>query len=160
MSTNGTQGQPFLTSGISCGPTLNLTPTVATDGYTIHLLATPIVTEFVGYDTTLDGARKKSVWIDGKRKNVAVPLPGLRTRRMQAAADVYDGQTLLLANPQATLISKQLTGQSVTNTIPEDAAKRLLVFITPIITDPAGNPIHAPGKEPFSADTIPPQRRR
>jgi len=48
----------------------------------------------------------------------------------------------------------------VTNTIPEDAGKRLLVFITPTIIDPAGDPIHAPGKEPFPADKIPPQPPR
>ena len=160
VSTDGTQGQPFLTSRIPCGPSLNLTPSVATDGFTIHLLAAPEVTEFVGYDTTLDGARKKSVWIDGEKQNIAVPLAGLRTRWMQAAAEVYDGQTLVLANPQVRVISHQPTGESLTNTIPEDAGKRLLVFITPTIIDPAGDPIHAPGKEPFPADKIPPQPPR
>jgi hypothetical protein len=46
----------------------------------------------------------------------------------------------------------------VANAVPEDAGKRLLVFITPTIIDPAGNPIHVSGKEPFPADTPPPQQ--
>jgi len=56
----------------------------------------------------------------------------------------------MLASPSITEISQQRNGQPVTNSI-------LLVFITPTITDPAGNPIHPPGKEPFDAHVIPPQ---
>jgi hypothetical protein len=64
---------------------------------------------------------------------------------MQAAVEVYDGQTLVLANPQMTVVSKQSTGESVTNAVPEDPGQRRLVFITPTIIDPA--------------DKIPPQPR-
>ena len=87
-------------------------------------------------------------------------MPIFRKRQMQAAVDVYDAQTLLLANPQVTVIFKQLTGESATNAIPEDLGNRLLVFITPTLIDPAGNPIHTPGNEPFPADKIPPQSSR
>ena len=76
---------------------------------------------------------------------------------MQASVNVYDGQTLVLANPQVTVVSKQPTGESVTNAVPEDAQKRLFVFITPTMIDPAGNPIHTSGHEPW-ADRTPPQR--
>ena len=65
-----------------------------------------------------------------------------------------------MANPRVTIVSTQPTGESVTNAVPEDAGKRLLVFLTPTIIDPAGNPIHLPGKEPFSADKAPPQQVR
>ena len=63
-----------------------------------------------------------------------------------------------MANPRVTIVSKQPTGEAVTNAVPEDAGKRLLVFITPIIIDPAGNPIHASDNAPW-ADKTPPQPR-
>ncbi|HYT61353.1 MAG TPA: hypothetical protein VEL06_14350, partial [Haliangiales bacterium] len=93
------------------------------------------------------------------KRNVAMPLPIIRTRSIHAAVDVYDGQTLVLANPRVTVVSKQPTGESATNAIPEDPGKRLIVFITPTIIDPAGSPIHTPGKEPW-ADKIRPQPAR
>jgi len=66
----------------------------------------------------------------------------------------------LRANPQVTVTSKQPTGESVTSAVPEDAGKRLFVFLTPTIIDPAGNPIHTPRKEPVPADKSPPQQVR
>ena len=89
------------------------------------------------------------------RAKTVLPLPLIRTRSMQASAEVYDGQTLVLANPVVSKISRQPNGQSLTNAIPEDAGKRLVVFITPTLIDPAGSPIHTPGNEPFPADRIP-----
>ena len=88
-----------------------------------------------------------------------MPRASIRARLMQASIDVYDGQTLALANPQVTVISRQPGGESVTNTIPEGAGKRLIVFLTPTIIDSAGNPIHTPGNEPW-ADQIPRLRNR
>jgi len=143
---------------VPCGPALDMVPTVGGDGYTIHLAALPQVTEFLRYETTLNGAKETRVWLDGKKRNVPIPLPVIRTRQMRASVDVYDGQTLVLGSPSVTRVSQQSNGQSVTNAIPEDPEKRLLVFITPTIIDPAGNPIHASGNEPW-ADTTPPQPR-
>ena len=87
-----------------------------------------------------------------------MPLPVIRIRQMQASVDVYDGQTLVLSAARVTQVLQQSNGQSVTNGIPEDPGKRLLVFITPTIIDPAGNPIHASGNAPW-ADKTPPQPR-
>src|SRR5947199_3918300 len=140
QSTNSNSAQAYLTAQLPCGPTLDVTPQVAADGYTIHLTALPQVTEFLRYDTTLDGAKETRVWVDGRQQQLPLPRPIIRHRSMHAAVDVYDGQTLVLANPQVTLTSKQPSGESVTYAVPEDG-KRLLVFITPTIIDPAGNPI-------------------
>jgi beta-lactamase regulating signal transducer with metallopeptidase domain len=159
-SANGIQAQHYVTSRVPVGPRLDLIPHVETDGCTIHLTALPQVNEFLGYDTTVIGADDAFVWIDGDKQKAPMPLPSYRTRFIHAAADVYDGQTLVLANPQVTAVSELPNGDSVTNAIPEDPGRRLLVFITPTIIDPAGNPIHTPGKEPFPADKIPPQAYR
>ncbi|HYT60700.1 MAG TPA: M56 family metallopeptidase, partial [Haliangiales bacterium] len=111
-SANGVPSQPYVTSQLAVGPTLDLVPYVAADGYTIHLTVLPQVTEFVRPDTTVNGAEYTPVWIDGKKRNVAMPLPIIRTRSIHAAVDVYDGQTLVLANPRVTVVSKQPTGES------------------------------------------------
>ena len=83
----------------------------------------------------------------------------MRTRQMAAGADVYDGQTLVLANPMVIKISQPPGGQSVTNSVPEDSRKRLLVFITPTLIDPAGNPIHTKDNLPNDPNSIPPTPR-
>ena len=72
---------------------------------------------------------------------------------MQASAAVYDGQTLVLGGPTVTQVLQQSNSQSVTNAIPEDPGKRLLVFITATLIDPAGNPIHTSGHELWSDKT-------
>jgi type II secretory pathway component GspD/PulD (secretin) len=160
QSTNGVPAQPYFTSQVSSGPTLDVVPSVGADGYTIHLAALPQVTEFLRYDTTLNGAKETRVWVDGRQQQVPLPRPITCHRSMHAAVDIYDGQTLVLANPQVTIVSEQPSGESVTNAVPEDAGKRLLVLITPRIIDPAGNPIHVSGKEPFPTDKPPPQQVR
>ena len=155
-STNGIAAQPYLTAQIASGPTLEVTPFAAADGYTIHLDAHPRVTEFLGYDIRLDDAGKQRLWIDGHEESGALPLPRVRTRQLQASLDVYDGQTLVLGNPVVLLTAQQPDGQSVTNRLSEDPGKRLLVFVTPRLIDPAGQPIHSRGNEPFRVDEIPP----
>jgi type II secretory pathway component HofQ len=82
------------------------------------------------------------VWVDGKEQKIVLPLPITRTRQMQTTVAVPDGQTLVLGNPIQTVVRKQPNGQSVTSTSPENIEKRLLVFVTPTVIDPAGNPIH------------------
>ncbi|PYM11275.1 MAG: hypothetical protein DME18_14415 [Verrucomicrobia bacterium] len=146
--TNDVAAQVYRTSQVPVGPTLDLVPYVAADGYTIHLSAMPQVTEFLRYDTTIERTTRRRVWVDGEEREAVVPLPIFRTREMAASADVYDGQTLVLGKPMVTVVSQQHDGQSTANAIPEAAGKRLLVFITPTLIDPAGNPIHASGHEP------------
>ena len=161
-STNGVPAQPDAPSQMPVGPTLDVIADVAEDGYTIHLTALPQVTELLRYDNTPDGVLKTRLKVDARNQEARLPLTVIRTqilrsRKMQAAIDVYDGQTLVLANPQVTLTSKQPSGESVTYAVPEDG-KRLVVFITATLIDPAGNPIHTPGHEPWS-DKTPPQRQ-
>jgi len=117
------------------GPVLEILPLVAEDGITLSVDASATITDILA------------------ERHV-------RTRKLQGKAAVYDGQTLVLGGTTATVIARESNGQSVTNAIPEDTGKRLFVFITPTIIDPAGNPIHAPGQEPFDTNVTPSQPRR
>ncbi|PYK02778.1 MAG: hypothetical protein DME23_00985, partial [Verrucomicrobia bacterium] len=162
-STNGVPAQPYLTGQIPVGPTLDMVAYVAADGYTIHLSAIPQVTEVSDAATASQFVPTVVIGAGGAQPGVPItgplPLPIMRTRQMAAGADVYDGQTLVLANPMVIKISQPPGGQSVTNSVPEDSRKRLLVFITPTLIDPAGNPIHTKDNLPNDPNSIPPTPR-
>jgi type II secretory pathway component GspD/PulD (secretin) len=51
------------------------------------------------------------VWVDGKNRNVPMPLPVIGTRQMQASADVYDGQTLVLGSLDVSWIQAATTNK-------------------------------------------------
>jgi hypothetical protein len=75
---------------------------------------------------------------DGYTMNLTVTVSAPET--LAAQANVWDGQTLILAsnNPGAD-------------------KTRLLVFVTATVVDPAGNRVHSDDKLPFNPSTIPPQ---
>jgi beta-lactamase regulating signal transducer with metallopeptidase domain len=157
-----TQATEVNGNAIQTGPVLDILPFVSDDGFTLSVDASATVTDVLGNEAD---RRVLTTNLQGKasRFSASSSAPGMRrvrTRRVQGKVVVYDGQTLVLGNPIVSVISRQPDGQSATNAVPEDAGKRLLVFITPTIIDPAGNPIHAPGKEPFPVDKVPPQPPR
>ena len=151
-----TNASPFITQPIPLGPTLDVIPHVADDGYTVRITAIPTVTEFLSYDKP--GPNDEVlVYKDGGQEKVPLPLPRFRNRQMVCTASVWDGQTLLLFNPAVTVLSKQASGDSRTTVVQEDRDRRLLVLITPTVIDPAGNPIHTPDNLPFDPESVPPQ---
>jgi len=103
--------------GVPLGPSADLTPTVSADGYGISLVAIASLAEQV--------PDKKS------------PDPDAKTvvqTRISGNSVLWDGQTMVLS---------QLIGASDTaGAARENNSNSLLVFLTPTIIDPAGNPIH------------------
>jgi hypothetical protein len=155
--------QPEPDAEVKPGHTLDVLPLVRADGYTIQLSALSQATELLRYDNTPDGVIKTGLKDADRKREARLPLSIIRalillSRRMQAAIDVYDGQTLVLGKPKVTFTFQQPAGEPVGFAFPEDTGKRLVVFITPTIIDPAGNPIHNSGNEPW-ADKTPPQPR-
>lgn len=128
----------FFSASIACGPVLDVAPSVLPDGQTVNLALTASVTEFLGYDPPKRGDQVR-VWQDGRRKLVARPTPRVRFRRMQGQARVFDGQTLVLLGP-----------------VVEN--RRLLVFVTPTIVDPAGKRVHSDDQLPSQGNAVPPQK--
>jgi type II secretory pathway component GspD/PulD (secretin) len=145
---------PFLTSTIPTGPTLDIIPTVAADGYTLELNVFAGITDFLGYDQPPAEARV-NVWQDGQVREVAVPLPRFRVRQMQTHAALRDGQTLVLGGLLTEKPVKDQTGEPRPDSRP--ARKQLLVFVTATIIDPAGNRVHTPDNPPFDPNRVPPQ---
>ncbi len=128
----------FFSASLECGPVLDVVPLVLPDGRTVDLTINANVTEFLGYDPPNRGDQVR-VWQDGRRKLVARPTPRVRFRRMQGQARVFDGQTLVLVGP-----------------VVEN--RRLLVFVTPTIVDPAGNRVHSDDQLPSQGNAVPPQK--
>jgi hypothetical protein len=75
---------------------------------------------------------------DGFTMNLTVTVSAPET--LTARANVWDGQTLILAS-----------------NIPGADKTRLLVFVTATVVDPAGNRVHSDDKLPFNPSAIPPQ---
>ncbi len=161
---------PFLTSTIPIGPTLDIIPTVATDGYTIELNVVASITEFLGYDQAPADA-KVTVWQAGKASEVAVPLPRFRVRQMTTKALLWDGQTLVLAGmpveDSVTMKDKvpvlgdlPAVGNLFRSESKGTVKKNLIVFITATIIDPAGNRVHTADSQPYDPARVPPQATR
>jgi type II secretory pathway component GspD/PulD (secretin) len=122
----GTNGL-YLTTTLALGPTLDLVPYIAADGYTVRISSTTILTEFLGYEQSTNSP---TVYVEGKQETAVLPLPNIRVRSMTNNLVLRDGQTVLLGGP-ATSDSR------VSN------RRHLIILITPTIIDPAGNRIHS-----------------
>jgi type II secretory pathway component GspD/PulD (secretin) len=123
------------------GPLLDIIPYVAEDGEKIQLTVTATVTEFVGYDPPETGDAAP-VYVDGKPAKVKRPHPRTHVRTMQAAANLYDGQTVVLGRPTDEMITFDKDGKALS--APSTSKKNLLVFVTATLIDAAGNPVHNP----------------
>lgn len=137
---NGTNAPPFTTATLPFGPTLDITPVVSVDGHSIQLNVMPTVTEFMGYDAPPKGSQVR-IWEAGHARLVDVPLPRLRLRQMVTDAVVSPGQTLVLGG---LIIQDAERDKDGAPAKPGKSVKRqLMVFVTPKLVDPAGNPIKA-----------------
>ncbi len=155
----------FLTEQVECGPVFDVVPYVLADGYTLNLTTTASVTEFLGYDKPTNSV---TVYIDGKKQTVPVPLPKFRTQKISTVVNLWDNQTLVLGGPvtSATQIIKHkvpliadlpLIGWMFQSQTENSVKKKLMVFVTATIVDPAGNRVHSEDGLPFNPNTVPRQ---
>jgi type II secretory pathway component GspD/PulD (secretin) len=123
---------------------LDVIPTIASDGYTISLTITPMVTEFLGFD--------------GLPEEQSKLVPTYRLSQITISTNCFDGQTLVLGQFDSFIVHGQRRGASGVRESAKDASvakkKQLLVFITPTIIDPAGNRVHSPEEMPLRSDGI------
>jgi beta-lactamase regulating signal transducer with metallopeptidase domain/tetratricopeptide (TPR) repeat protein len=143
--TNGTS----LLCGQNCelGPICDVVPQVLSDGFTVNLTTLASETEFVAYDRPTNSV---TAYVDGKPESVPVPRPRFKVRQFTTSLNLYDGQTLLLSQPV-----DPRTGQPVEPSGKQ--AKHLLVLVTVILVDAAGNRLHTADQMPFARDRVPPQ---
>lgn len=141
-----------VTDDMSFGPVLHLVPVVYADDQSIRLVVTASILEFMGYDSDPPNP------------------PRVRTTQLSNQAALRDGQTLLLCGKIQEGTLTVITGSATLNGIGDVASavrhfepaatptgKRLLVFVTPTIVDPAGNRVVDPNRLPFEPNAKTPQ---
>jgi Flp pilus assembly secretin CpaC/tetratricopeptide (TPR) repeat protein len=163
----------FSTTTIPLGPTLDVLPYVSADGYSVQMTIIPTIIEFLGYD--LETARQFVPQIIlgtgdtvGTPVQSQLPLPIFRSRQVVTSCNVWDGQTVVLGGLLAEDVQKikdkvpvlgdlWLVGRLFRSESSLTRKKNLVIFVTPSIIDPAGNPVHAPDRLPYDPNSIPPQ---
>jgi general secretion pathway protein D len=160
FQTPNTQLLPF-------GPTLDVVPYISSDGYTIQMTLIPSITEFVGYDDPGQFV-PTAITAQGTPITAVLPLPRFRLRQVTTSAIVWDGQTVvlggLLAEDQIRFKDKvpmlgdlPYVGRLFRSESTQTRKKNLVIFVTPRIIDPAGNPAHSEDEMPFAQTGIPAQ---
>ena len=155
------------------GPTLDVVPYVSADGFTDPDDHHPNRRRVPWYDDPgafVPQAQSISAGGNGGIPLTAqLPLPRVRLRQVTTSAIVSDGQTVVLGG----LISEDVV--HIKDKIPvlgdlpfvgrlfrsesSAASKRnLMIFVTPTIIDPAGNPAHSAEEMPFAQTGIPVQK--
>ena len=170
LSTDNTKGMK--TVQIETGPAIDVFPHLLADGHTIYLEVTASVTEFTGYDER-EKTNLATIYVDGRKKQVNVPMPQFTTRELKTNVEFQDNQTVVLGGG----ISTQITATKETVPVSGDAAtgeprfreqttrtvgekKQLLVLITATLVDAAGNRIHGDDEISPARTGIPPQDSR
>ena len=151
------------------GPVLDVIPCVLSDGFTINLTIIPTVTQFAGYDNPNEVLTSGiiSSSIVGFTL-VPIVLPRFNVRQVVSTVNVWDGQTVvlggLLAETVQTLKDQvpilgdlPLLGRFFRNESKSTTKKNLLIFVTPLLIDPAGNRLHTEDEMPFAQSAIPVQ---
>jgi general secretion pathway protein D len=133
------------------GVTLNVTPQVGPDGYTINLTLIPEVSDFDGF---IDYGSRRGL---GSSSSFALdfpfPQPIFSSRRVTTSVIIWDGQTVVLGGlirEDAVRIKDKvpflgdipLVGKLFRSEIENNVKRNLLVFVTAKLITPAGDPIH------------------
>jgi len=167
----GSAAQNYQTTTMPFGTTLDVIPYVASDGYTIHMTVIPKITEFLGYE---DAPFQNQV-IAGVGNTVSgalqqpLALPSIRVRYITSTVHVWDGQTLVLGGLIAENVVKVKDKVPMLGDLPfigrlfrsersHTEKKNLMIFVSPRIIDPAGNPVHTQDDWPYNRGNIPAQQ--
>jgi general secretion pathway protein D len=153
------------------GPILDVIPSVLADGFTINLTLIPTDTEFLGYeDASQFNTQLPTTTGTFPGGLVVVPtvLPEFTVRQVASSVNVWDGQTVvlggLLSESVATIKDKvpllgdlPIAGALFRNESKTTMKKNLLIFVTPVLIDPAGNRLHSEDEMPFAKESFPVQ---
>ncbi len=154
-----------ITERMEFGPLIDVVPYVLADGHTIQMTVIASIKEFLGYEDApgFMAVVRESQGTKGSatQKTSTTPLPKFRERQIVTTGSVSNGQTLVLAGGSFTETAKMKEKVPVLGDLPlvgtlfrkESSGvkrKRLLIFITPTLIDPAGNRIQSAAQMPFA----------
>ena len=161
VNTVGSTVQP-LAEPFELGPVLDVVPYVNADGFTIQMTILPTLKEFLGYDDPGQFVAQAQGGATGASAlaPTPTPLPKFRLRQVATTAMVWDGQTVVLGGLIAENVTKMKDKVPVLGDLPflgrffrseanMTSKKNLVIFVTPRLIDPAGNPLHSEEEMPF-----------
>lgn len=130
------------------GVILEVTPTVAADGYSIDLDLKPRVEEFLRYDTDLN----YEMIVNGEKVQGKAQMPIIEARTVETKVIVWDGETVVLGgliredvaqykDKVPLLGDVPLLGRLFTNTGEKNVKRNLLIFVTARLVTPSGTPV-------------------
>jgi general secretion pathway protein D len=150
---------------VETGPILDVIPIVLSDGYTINLTLIPTLTEFNGYDTP-----PTIPTVTGNLNVVQLPivLPDFSVREVVTTVNVWDNQTVVLGGLISASVQTEkdevpvlgdlpLVGKLFQSQSKSTVKNNLMIFVTTMIVDPAGNRVHSDDELPFAQGGIPSQ---
>ena len=135
---------------VSLGVLLDVTPTVAPDGYSIYLDMLPSITELVGYDTTYN----TTALIDNNEVPMNYTTPIFTRREIRTQLVVYDNETVVMGG----LIQEKLErfedkipllghlpvlGHLFTSRGEQSTKTNLMMFVNVRLVKPDGQPLRA-----------------
>jgi general secretion pathway protein D len=165
--------QGFTPTSVPLGPTLDVIAYVSADGYSVQMTIIPTIIEFLGYDEETARQFVPQVTLAvgnnvGAPITSQLPLPIFRARQVVTSCNVWDGQTVVLGGLLAEDVAKTKDKVPVLGDLPligrlfrsessKTRRKNLIIFVTPTIIDPAGNPVHTPDNLPYDPNATVPQ---
>ncbi|MBR5606052.1 MAG: hypothetical protein IKW70_06420 [Verrucomicrobia bacterium] len=164
-------------AAVATGPTLDVIPYVSADGYSVQMTLIPSVVNFLGYgnpDVPAAAEFENALKAQAGNLSSPVPLPRFQVRQVTTSVIVWDGQTVMLGGLISEEVSRVREKVPVLGDIPllgrlfrsesnSSAKKNLIIFVTPQIIDPAGNPIHDLNDVenlPYNPNSVPVQSNR
>ncbi|MFA5204915.1 MAG: hypothetical protein WC708_10990 [Lentisphaeria bacterium] len=134
------------------GVVLEVTPTVAADGYSIDLELKPQVTIFKGYDTTFNSAVQPPGYSEPVEFRYDMPI--IEARTVETKVIVWDGETVVLggliredrikfSDKVPFLGDIPVLGRLFRSEGENSVKKNLLIFVTARLVSPSGVPIRA-----------------
>jgi general secretion pathway protein D len=134
------------------GVVLNVTPTVGADGYSVALTLIPQVTEFLGF-INYGGPISLAAGDNVVTTFNDIKQPLFSTRDVITSVVIWDGQTVVLGGLIREDLQKiddkvpflgdiPLVGRLFRSKTTVRTKRNLLIFVTPRLIDPAGNPVH------------------
>jgi general secretion pathway protein D len=151
---------------VETGPILDVIPDVLSDGYTINLTLIPSLIEFTGYQNPPSLGNFSSAGLNVVLLPTA--LPAFSVREITTTVNVWDGQTVVLGGLVSSLVNTETDSVPVLGDVPilgrlfqsdqkTEDKRNLMIFVTAMLIDPAGNRIHSDDELPFAQTGIPPQ---
>ncbi|HVU27355.1 MAG TPA: M56 family metallopeptidase [Verrucomicrobiae bacterium] len=146
------------TNILETGPIFDVVPYVLSDNNTIFLTAIPSLTKFGGYaGVPTNAVLQTATNSAGGVVTLPAVWPVLERSQESASVNLYDGQTLVLAGFQPKQVRfgapDAQREKAVADHIRDDKRKNyadekeLIIFVTVVLVDAAGNRIHSDDKQ-------------